>query len=101
MIRVDKGIITVNAGTLRLKSENSISASNHTVTVVREKNRMVKIYVDNSLDCSGYEERGKAVLSCELTSDAEGFKVINSATPYSDIVELGGVLKKSRKRHRK
>lgn len=101
MIRVDKGIITVNAGTLRLKSENSISASNHTVTVVREKNRMVKIYVDNSLDCSGYEERGKAVLSCELTSDAEGFKVINSATPYSDIVELGGVIKKSRKRHRK
>lgn len=101
MIRVDKGIITVNAGTLRLKSENSISASNHTVTVVREKNRMVKIYVDNSLDCSGYEERGKAVLSCELTSDAEEFKVINSATPYSDIVELGGVLKKSRKRHRK
>lgn len=101
MIRVDKGIITVNAGTLRLKSENSISASSHTVTVVREKNRMVKIYVDNSLDCSGYEERGKAVLSCELTSDAEGFKVINSATPYSDIVELGGVLKKSRKRHRK
>lgn len=101
MIRVDKGIITVNMGTLRLKSENSISASSHTVTVVREKNRMVKIYVDNSLDCSGYEGRGKAVLSCELTSDAEGFKVINAATPYSDIVELGGVLKKSRKRHRK
>lgn len=101
MIRIDKGIITVNMGTLRLKSENSISSSNHTVTVVREKNRMIKLYVDNSLDCSAYSGRGKAILSCELTSDAEGFRVINSATPYSDIVELGGILKKSRKRRKK
>ena len=100
LIRVDKGMITVHMGTLILRSENSISSSSHTVTVVREKNRMVKLYVDSSLDCSAYEERGKAVLSCELTSGAEGFKVIHSATPYNDIVEIGGILKKSRKRRR-
>ena len=100
LIRVDKGMITVHMGTLTLRSENSIRSSSHTVTVVREKNRMVKLYVDSSLDCSAYEERGKAVLSCELTSGAEGFKVIHSATPYNDIVEIGGILKKSRKRRR-
>lgn len=98
LIRVDDGIISVDMSTVRLRSENTISASNHIVTVVREKNKMVKLYVDNSLDCSAYEKRSKAVLSCELTSDAEGFKVINSATPYSDIVEPGGIIKKSRKR---
>lgn len=100
LIRIDRGIISVNMGTLRLRSENSISDSNHTVTVVREKNKMVKLYVDSSLDSSAYEEHAKAHLSCELTSDAEGFKIINSATNYSDIVELGGILKKSRKRRR-
>ena len=100
LIRIDRGIISVNMGTLRLRSENSISDSNHTVTVVREKNKMVKLYVDSSLDSSAYEEHAKARLSCELTSDAEGFRIINSATNYSDIVELGGILKKSRKRRR-
>lgn len=100
LIRIDRGIISVNMGTLRLRSENSISDSNHTVTVVREKNKMVKLYVDSSLDSSAYEEHAKAHLSCELTSDAEGFRIINSATNYSDIVELGGILKKSRKRRR-
>lgn len=100
LIRIDRGIISVNMGTLRLRSENSISDSNHTVTVVREKNKMVKLYVDSSLDRSAYEEHAKARLSCELTSDAEGFRIINSATNYSDIVELGGILKKSRKRRR-
>lgn len=100
LIRIDKGIISISVGTLRLRSENSISDSNHTVTVVREKNKMVKLYVDSSLDSSAYEERGKAHLSCELTSDAEGFRIINSATDYSEIVELGGILKKSRKRRR-
>lgn len=100
LIRIDRGIISVNMGTLRLRSENSISDSNHTVTVVREKNKMVKLYVDSSLDSSAYEEHVKARLSCELTSDAEGFRIINSATNYSDIVELGGILKKSRKRRR-
>lgn len=100
LIRIDRGIISVNMGTLRLRSENSISDSNHTVTVVREKNKMVKLYVDSSLDSSAYEEHAKARLSCEFTSDAEGFRIINSATNYSDIVELGGILKKSRKRRR-
>jgi len=100
LIRIDRGIISVNMGTLRLRSENSISDSNHTVTVVREKNKMVKLYVDSSLDRSAYEEHAKARLSCELTSDAEGFRIINSATNYSEIVELGGILKKSRKRRR-
>lgn len=61
---------------------------------------MAKIYIDRSLDCSGYEKKVKAVLSTELTSDAEGFRIKNSAAAYNEIVELGGILKKSRKRRR-
>lgn len=100
MISVEKGFVCVRLGTLRLRSENSISGSSHTITIVREKNAMAKIYIDRSLDCSGYEKKVKAVLSTELTSDAEGFRIKNSAAAYNEIVELGGILKKSRKRRR-
>ncbi|UKI23209.1 MAG: hypothetical protein L6V88_01105 [Anaerotruncus sp.] len=63
-------------GGLVLKSENSISGSSHKITVVREKNGMIKIYVDNALDCSGYSPAMKPQLSCELSGNAASFKVI-------------------------
>lgn len=100
-IAAEKGMISADVGRLRLRSENLLSDSNHTVTLVREKNRMVKLYIGSTLDCSDYDPKAKARISCELTSDAEGFRVINSATAYDDIVELGGALKKSRKRRRR
>ena len=98
MIRIDKGIISVFIGPVKLKSENSIRGSSHTVTVVREKNRMIKLYVDGTLDSSAYEARGKAKLSCELSSDFEGFRVTDSAADCNNIIELAGSSKKSRKR---
>lgn len=98
-ISIEKGFVNVNVGTLRLKSENTIRDTHHKITIVREKNRMVKIYIDNFLDCSGYESKAKANVSTDLLSDAESFKVINKATPYDEVIELKGLLKnKYRKR---
>lgn len=100
MISVENGEVCACLGTLRMKSENTIRGSSHTITIVREKNGMGKIYIDRSLDCSGYEKKVKPVLSTELTSSAEGFRIKNCAAPYDEIIELGGILKKSRKRRR-
>lgn len=93
MISVENGYINASVGTLRLKSENTIKGTNHQITIVREKNRMLKIYIDNFLDCSGYDIKSKSEISTELTSDYENFKVINKATPYNEIITLSDILK--------
>ncbi len=54
---------------------------------------MLKIYIDNFLDCSGYSENAKTNISTELKSNAENFKVTNSATPYNQIIKLADILK--------
>ncbi|MFR6066352.1 MAG: alpha-galactosidase [Eubacterium sp.] len=100
MIGIEKGFVCVNVGTTRLKSENTISDSSHRVTVVREKNRMIKLYIDNSLDCSAYNDKSKAVVSTEFDSNTENFKIINKAVPYYEIIELKGFSKKTRKRRK-
>lgn len=100
LISVEKGFLSVNIGTLRLKSESIISNTHHKITVVREKNRMVKIYIDDFLDCSGYDERVKPEISVELTSEAEGFKVVKRAVPYDEVIELKGLIKKKIRKRR-
>lgn len=100
MISIEKGFVCVNVGTTSLKSENTISDSSHRVTVVREKNRMIKLYIDNSLDCSAYNEKSKAVVSTEFDNNAENFRIINKAVPYYEIIELKGFSKKTRKRRK-
>ena len=61
---------------------------------------MVKIYIDDFLDCSGYDERVKPEISVELTSEAEGFKVIKGAVPYDEVIELKGLIKKKIRKRR-
>lgn len=100
LISVEKGFVSVNIGTLRLKSESIISNTHRRITIVREKNRMVKIYIDDFLDCSGYDEKVKADISTELISEAENFKVINRAVPYDEVIELKGLLKKKIRKRR-
>ena len=92
-ISVEKGRINASVGVLNLKSESIIASTKHKITIVREKNRMLKIYIDNFLDCSGYNERAKANISTDLISTARNFKVINSATPYDRIITLSDILK--------
>ncbi len=98
MICVEKGRLSVKVGILTLKSESIIGSSRHKITVVREKNRMLKIYINDRLECSGYNERAKAQVSTEITSNAPGFKVINSATPYDQIITFADILKRKKKR---
>ena len=87
-------------GTVSLKSHSLVNAGNYKITIVREKNRMVKIYINNKLDCSGYDKKTKAEISTNLASTAEGFEIINTATPYSEIM-LPAILKKSRWKKKK
>lgn len=92
-ISVEKGRINASVGILNLKSESIIASTKHKITLVREKNRMLKIYIDNFLDCSGYSERAKANISTDLVSDAKNFKVLDSATPYDRIITLSDIFK--------
>ncbi len=102
MISIEKGCVNACAGSLRLKSESIISSTNHKITIVREKNKMLKIYIDNFLDCSGYDRRAKAEISLNgLSSYAANFKVIPSATPYNQIITLADILKRRKRIFRK
>lgn len=100
MISIEKGRINANVGILQLRSESIISGTHHRITLVREKNKMLKIYIDNFLDCSGYIENAKADISTELMSRADNFKVINSATPYNQIITLSDILKIKKKQRK-
>lgn len=100
LIKVNKCYIEATVGTLNLKSESVISEGKHNITIVREKNRMVKIYIDNKLDCSGYDKKTKPIISTELTSNMDSFEIINNATPYNEIAAPMPLIKKG-KRNRK
>ncbi len=100
LVCIKKGYVNVTIGTVSLKSHSLVNAGNYKITVVREKNRMVKIYINNKLDCSGYDKKTKAEISTNLASTAEGFEIINTATPYNEIM-LPAILKKSRWKKKK
>ena len=98
MISVENGRINANVGILRLKSESIIRGNKHKITLVRGKNKMLKIYIDDSLDCSGYNAAAKNTISTDLTSTADNFKVTDSATPYNQIITLSDILKRKKKK---
>lgn len=99
LISMEKGHVKATVGTLTLKSKNLIDPNAHKkITIVREKNKMVKIYIDNRLDCSGYNPKVKAEISTKLESKAEKFEVIGKALPYDEIMLPATLLKKGKKR---
>ncbi|MDE6413014.1 MAG: hypothetical protein K2K42_03870, partial [Eubacterium sp.] len=98
MISVENGRINANVGILRLKSESIIRGNKHKITLVRGKNKMLKIYIDDTLDCSGYSAAAKNTISTDLTSNADNFKVTDSATPYNQIITLSDILKRKKKK---
>lgn len=102
-IAIEKGFISIAVGAVQLKSESIISSAVHRITVVREKNRMVKLYIDNFLDCSAYSSKAKPEIDTELMSRANAFSVSDRATPYNEIVnivELKEILKQARKKRK-
>lgn len=100
-ISVEKSYVNVKCGKCHLRSNSIVSGNEHKITIVREKNKMLKIYIDRQLDCSGYDARAKAVINTQLTSDAEGFRVVSKATPYDEIITLKEILASVGKRKRK
>lgn len=100
-ISIEKGFINVKCDCCTVKSNSIISSNEHKITIVREKNKMVKIYIDEKLDVSGYDENAKSEIDISLKSEAEEFSVKEKATPYDEIVSLKEVLTKMGKRKKK
>lgn len=98
-IIVDDGCLNVKIGELKIESESIINGTNHTVHIVREKNKLVKIYIDNSLDCAKYEEGLKAEISTDGLSGK--VEVMGKALPYSEIIKPVSIIKGSRKLFKK
>ena len=102
-VAVEKGFLNIAVGATQLKSENTIRSTTHKITIVREKNKVVKLYIDNFLDCSAYSAKTKAEIDTELMSRANAFSVSDRATPYNEIVriiELKEILKQARKKRK-
>ena len=91
-ISVVKGYVNVKCGKCHLRSNSIVCGGNHKITVVREKSKALKIYIDRQLDSSGYDSRAKAKINTAIDSSAEEFKVIEKATPYDEIITLKSML---------
>lgn len=96
VVAVEDGFLTVNVGDINIKSTSELTAQNHSITIVREVNKMIKLYIDNSLDCSGYDEDADDEVSLDLTSMANNFSVTDEATPYNKIIKITNPLKNKR-----
>lgn len=91
-ISIFKGYVNVKCGRCHLRSNSIVSGGAHKITVVREKSKALKLYIDRKLDASGYDSRAKAKINTVIDSDAEDFNVIEKATPYDEIITLKNIL---------
>lgn len=87
-IRIEKGLINIDCDGCVIRSQSIISGNSHKITIVREKNAMIKLYIDKSLDCSAYSADAKPEIRTEFNSDATDFSVKSKATPYDEIITL-------------
>lgn len=100
-ITVEKGNVVLKCDKCKVKSNSIIGGGKHKITIVREKNMMVKMYIDKHLDISCYDESSKPEIKTELVSNADDFIVKDKATPYDEIITLKEILTKvSKKRKR-
>lgn len=100
-IWVEKGFIKIKCDDVEIHSDSIISSNSHKITIVREKNRMLKLYIDRHLDCSGYNENSKTEVSTDFYGGAEEFTVKDKATPYDEIITLKEILGNVGKRRKK
>lgn len=99
-IAVEDGFVKIKCDSASLESSFKVTGAEHKITVVREKNKMVKLYIDNTLDGSVYDAASKGEIDTELESDALEFSAVSKATSYEDIVALKRVLTKAVKRRK-
>ena len=100
-ISVEKGFIHIKCDNCEIHSESIISSNKHKITIVREKNAMIKLYIDRHLDCSGYNADIKPEVSTQFNSSADEFTVKDKATPYDEIISLKKILGNVGKRRKK
>lgn len=91
-IKVKKGCICVKVDCCDLKSNSIVSGDTHKITIVRSKNKLIKLYIDKTLDICSYHEDAKAQISLDINSNTDGFKVTPNATNYEDIITLKEIL---------
>lgn len=97
-IAIENGVVKVKCGRCHLKSSSIIQGNTHKITLVRCKNRMLKLYIDQHLDASGFDDRAKNIINTELTSAAADFSVTDKAMPYDEIISLREILSSKHKR---
>ena len=100
-ISVEKGFIHIKCDNCEIHSESIISSNKHKITIVREMNAMIKLYIDKHLDCSGYNADIKPEVSTQFNSSADEFTVKDKATPYDEIISLKEILGNVGKRRKK
>ncbi len=97
-ISIVKSYVNVKCGRCHLRSNSIVSGGEHKITIVREKNKALKIYIDRQLDAAGYDMRAKNEINTVIQSDAPNFKIVNNATPYDEIITLKEILSNVGKR---
>lgn len=97
-IYVEKGFVAVRCGKCHLRSSSIVSGTEHKITIVREKSRTLKIYIDRHLECSGFDARAKALINTDIKSEVGGFAVSQKAIPYDEIITPKEILAKVGKR---
>ncbi|MDE6155339.1 MAG: hypothetical protein K2F67_02765, partial [Eubacterium sp.] len=100
-ISIEKGMLSIKCDNCQLSSESIISGNNHKITIVREKNTMVKLYIDRYLDCSAYDANTKPIVSTEFAGSAVELMVKDKATPYNEIITLKEILNSFGKKKKK
>lgn len=91
-IFVKKGYINVRIDNCDMVSNSIVSGDPHRITIVRSKSKLVKLYVDRTLDASAYSQDAKAQINLDITSSADNFTIKKQATPYDEIITLKEIL---------
>ena len=91
-IKIKKGCIFVKVDNCEIQSNSIVSGDYHKITIVRSKNKLVKLYIDKTLDICGYTADCKAQIDLTINSSAANFEVTPKATTYEEIIALKEIL---------
>ena len=97
-ISVKQGKFCIKCAECEYNSESLVGGGTHKINIVREKNKMIKLYIDNTLDGSAFCEHAKGEVSLDLTSSASDFSVSDKATPYDEIITLKEILGRKKRK---
>ncbi len=100
-ISIEKGYVVIKVDNCEMKSNSIVRGGRHKLTIVRGNNKLVKLYIDKSLDASCYSSSAKPKLNLAIDSNAEDFTVKDGATPYGEIITLKEILTNMSRKRRK